>query len=326
MFHAPPGQGPPSNRVLLAALALLLAGLLGLTNVYILMSMDWADTGEKTDVTIILKDEGGARLNATELDERFAKVNLTLGDDYRSFDPDSNSRYVFEKVETGRYDLLVSVPGYESQKREVIVSTSGSVSFGDNNRYTGDRFVFELEEGTGQAETEENPMDMAVYICSPFFLLMSLLAILGAYLTHRRTSYTGALAGGVGGILALGFMGIGSLLAFLALYLIYTNKYEFPGQRPRVPPWMQERDQPMGPSEERGPAGPHYSRYGNGEHETEGYHPRPPASYDETTTGTYDAHAPPETPLDEPQETTEEYHDLSKSQEEEPDELEEPRD
>jgi len=114
----------------------------------------------------------------------------------------------------------------DSKNKEVII-------------YNGDNvYDFTLVEGTGIQTygSEEPPHEFFLEKFHGLFqaigavmLVCSILALIGGYFAIQRTNYALAVIGGIAGIFSFGFF-IGSVLAFIALFILLLSSKEFNGE------------------------------------------------------------------------------------------------
>ena len=260
--------GPPPTYLMIATGLLAAAALMGFVSIYIIFNFSEmvAEEGE-LEVTVVLENRNGNPIPINGTNSQM-NVAITVDEDYFTFTPNDGGRYVLKNVSAGEAVITVYWPGsenwtgYKGQKREVIITEDGSLTM-VSSRNIGDTFHFQLEKGSGLEDTESNPMTGMLTVCSVMILAFSLLALVGAFLAYTRKSYSGALLGGIGGILAFGSP-IGPLLAIVAIYLIYRSKAEFPSNAPPSP-WGPLP--PMPPGSDQPPPG--YNRSG---YHQPGYH------------------------------------------------------
>ena len=237
------------------------AAMMGFFTIYNLVNFaDMAAGDGEQDITIILENDKG---NLITLDDNNSQLQVIIfvDDQYFNKTPNDQGRYVLEGVLSGEAVITVKWPGFIGQKREVIITENDEMTY-MSDRYIGNHFDFQLEKGTGIKDTESNPIMVMLSVCVVMILLFSMIALVGAYFTYTRRSYPVALLGGLGGILAIGWL-IGPVLAVVAIYLIYRSKEEFPSSAPPSP-WG--RLPPLPPDQDHSPPGYHQPPYHRSPH------------------------------------------------------------
>lgn len=262
--------GPPPTYLMVATGLLAAAAMMGFITIYSLSNYADLAAGEgEQALIIILENEMG---NVIPLDDNNSQMDviIIIDDEYYNLTPNQQGRYAIEGVPSGEAVITVKWPGYAGQKREVIITENEEMGY-MSDRYIGNRFDFQLEKGTGIEDTEANPIMGLLTVCSVMILIFSLFALAGAYFTYTRRSYTMALMGGLGGVLAFGWF-IGAFLALVALYFIHRSKVDFPSTAPpsqwgRLPPLSPRSDQPPPGMDQRGYRLTGYPRSGWSDHD-----------------------------------------------------------
>lgn len=101
----------------------------------------------------------------------------------------------------------------------------------------GPKMEFTLAPGDGTAEvgTFGDQFDFEdvrsfLVVCSVIGIAMSVLALLGAFFAFKRTNFPMVIVGCLAGVFTLGF-GVGTLFAFIALFITMLASEEFKGKK-----------------------------------------------------------------------------------------------
>jgi hypothetical protein len=138
-----------------------------------------------------------------------------------------NGDYLIYNVPVGNQKIMVEKDGYNT----IILKTYVEPDNMDMNMdpETADRPKndndFKLTEGTGVNETGSYPpLDLIknlLIVCGVVLIILSIIALIGAYASFKRENFRLALAGAIAGTISLG------LFAFIALFILILAKDEF---------------------------------------------------------------------------------------------------
>ena len=142
----------------------------------------------------------------------------------------------FNNVPCGRYILKISVPGFQSEHRKVIVvpdyvnpeDDENTESFYLTERASVNGTAKVVESGDFNSETLDNYLEVT-YICFAIIGVFLLIMILGMIYSFRRKKYSFALIGSIFGIMTglITFFSIGAIIGVGSLILIIMSKEEF---------------------------------------------------------------------------------------------------
>jgi hypothetical protein len=160
-------------------------------------------------------------------------VNVTLVGTSIATVTDNEGNFVLYNVPRGEQRVQVEKAGYLTLVMKL--SVPGFPSMGGNMGSNGPKVKFVLSPGTGQAETTPpfamtvNDIRALIAVCGAIVLVLSILALLGAVYASKRTNFGMVIVGTLAGICSIGF-GIGTVLAFVALFIVLLGSDEFKGR------------------------------------------------------------------------------------------------
>ena len=145
---------------------------------------------------------------------------------------DADGYYLLYNVPTGDQRIQVSAEGYTTVVQKITVS---EIYFGPEWQSGHDQnrdLDIALNTGTGSVEIGSwNDDDMTGFttmfaVCTVLIVVASLLALMGAFYAFKRTNVQFVVVGAVAGIFTIG-LGLGSVLAFIALFILLLGMDEF---------------------------------------------------------------------------------------------------
>ncbi len=237
VYYPPPPRPKkrPSNKpnvvgsllVVVAVLGLVMAGMSAVGAAFFGEMTDWFPGEEGDTITI---DGRVTSLNGTGLDSAL----VIVVDEGISTMTDGEGYYRLYNVPIGDQTISASKEGFTTINRKVTVMADIFSSGAPDQ--PGEPWVqhvdFSLSEGTGEIDTgrwtDGDMFDFtALWItCTVILVVASMLALLGAVFAFKRTGMMWVLIGCVAGIFTIGF-GIGTVLAFIALFILLLSLDEF---------------------------------------------------------------------------------------------------
>jgi len=197
-----------TNKPLICAIILLCVFGLGISTtvfseMFVETSLDTASAiGLTGTVKITITDQFNNSLD-----------NITVVLNGETIECNENGTYYKQGVELGIQTLLLSrAESYKTKKAELLIVP-----------FIVTESTFEMEEGSGQAET--------VYFdfigCSIIFGIFSVFALLGMIACFKRQHFDLAIAGSFLAIFSFGFFFIGSIISIIAFVIIMMSREEF---------------------------------------------------------------------------------------------------
>ena len=241
----PPGYYPPppprprkkrsSNKpqvvgsllIIVAVLGFITASMFGFAFAFTSDSSNWFPTDENIKVTV---SGTVTALNGTPIEG----ASVLIVDKAISAVTDDEGNYILYEVPVGDQTIRCAKDGYTTINRRVTV---GEPFMGFN--FEGDhrqRQNFVLSLGTGDVTTgnwiDEDFFNMFGFlaVCMAIIIICSILALLGGWFAFKRTNLPFVVLGCVAGIFTLGMI-IGSVLAFIALFILLLSLDEFRAQK-----------------------------------------------------------------------------------------------
>jgi hypothetical protein len=219
-----------SLLVVVAVLGLVTAAMSFMGIAFFSEAADWFP-GEEGDTMTM---EGRVTsLNGTGLEGALVLVV----DDGLSATTDGEGYYVIYNVPVGDQTVRCTIDGYTTINRKVTVIAD--IFSGADPGAPGEPFVqvvnFAMAEGTGEVTTgtwiDSDFFDFRALMltCATIILIASVLALLGAFYAFKRTNAMWVVIGCIAGIFTLGFL-IGTVLAFIALFILLLSLDEFKGR------------------------------------------------------------------------------------------------
>ena len=166
-------------------------------------------------------------------------ANVTLVGTSISTVTDNEGNFVLYNVPKGDQRIEVSKAGYVTLVRKVAVTgdmMSGWSWTDSQSTHMGPELRFTLSPGTGQAEIgsfesdfEFGDIQALVAVCAVIGIVLSILAIIGGLNAFKKTNFGMVMLGTLAGLFTIGF-GIGSVLAFVALFILLIASDEFKGK------------------------------------------------------------------------------------------------
>lgn len=211
----------PATKVQIAALLLMVVFFLGLftTVTYAWLGYAWDDpTGGEgpNSLQITVQNDTGTELKNAQVRIEALSIHVESND---------HGLVVLHKLPSGDHEVLISKQGFNPVRLLVTLRSS-----------TDTQKTVSLEEGEGKEtvtldfrESTDLPSAGMLYLLAIIFLLGSLAAFLAASFSFQRIRYRMSMGCAVAAILSYGFL-LGSLLSFVALFLLILAPYEFQGQ------------------------------------------------------------------------------------------------
>ena len=134
--------------------------------------------------------------------------------------------YILSKP--GKHSVKVIAPAHKNTTMEIFIPPQDdNLSLVDIEQGIDgvNRFIFEMEEGTGKNDLEDTPYLKIGEWCPNLIFIFSLIGLWGAWVTYTLQSYNNAQIGAFFSVLAMGFLIIGPILGIIALF--YLKKYKF---------------------------------------------------------------------------------------------------
>ena len=128
----------------------------------------------------------------------------------------------------GKHSVKVIAPAHKNTTMEIFIPPQDdNLSLVDIEQGIDgvNRFIFEMEEGTGKNDLEDTPYLKIGEWCPNLIFIFSLIGLWGAWVTYTLQSYNNAQIGAFFSVLAMGFLIIGPILGIIALF--YLKKYKF---------------------------------------------------------------------------------------------------
>jgi len=241
-YAQPPAPRPPrepivSNKPSLVGGLLVLVGVLGI----IMWSIGLAGFsifGDMMDGT----GDGPFEINGVveyTNGTGVAGANVTVVGTSITTVTDNEGNFVLYNVPKGDQRIEVSKAGYVTLVRKVAVTgdlVSGWSWTDSQGAHVGPELEFKLSPGTGRAEIgsfesdwEFGDVQAVVAVCAVIGIVLSLLAIIGGLNAFKKTNFGMVMLGTLAGLFTIGF-GIGSVLAFVALFILLIASDEFKGK------------------------------------------------------------------------------------------------
>jgi DNA-directed RNA polymerase subunit RPC12/RpoP len=203
-----------TNKPTIAAVLLISVFAIGITSVafsdaFIETPLDvLANVGMTGSVDLLLLDQ---------LNNSLGNVSIII--DGTSTTTDENGSYSAENISLGIKKVEVSLTGYKTLIREILV-----VPF-----ITSSHEII-IEDGNGEKYI---PFDTIG--CSIVLVIFSVFALLAAVMSLKRQHFDVAVVGSILGIFSFGFLMIGSIISIIALIIILRSRDEFEnGQKGKV--------------------------------------------------------------------------------------------
>jgi len=199
---------PKTNKPMMATILLIVVFSIGistaaLSEAFIESSLDIASAaGMDGTVVLTINDQ-----NNKSIDDATIRINNEL----TKFTGE-NGIYIANNVELGIQVFEVCTEEFNNQSFELLVTP-----------FFNSESNIVLENSTATAELKE--FDTA--ICSMVLIIFSIFPILAAVVCFKRQHFDIALVGSILGIFSFGFFLTGSIISFVALYIIWKSRDEF---------------------------------------------------------------------------------------------------
>jgi hypothetical protein len=241
-YYPPPAYYPPPPRpkkerpsnkpavvgsllVIVAVLGLITASF-GFIGISFFNNADGWFSGEDGAVTTV---SGVVEsLNGTPLEG--ARISVQ-GESFTAI-ADEDGTYILYGVPMGDQTLIVEKEGFTTINHRVTLFGD---PFGFEQSGTPEQDIdFVMSPGTGEVTTgnwiDEDFMNFAafLYVCMAVVLICSVLALVGGWFAFKRTNLPFVVIGAIAGIFTFGLF-IGSVLAFIALFVLLLSIDEFKG-------------------------------------------------------------------------------------------------
>ena len=210
---------------IVAVLGLVMAALFGVGGVFFNNFEDWMPNEHGDPGTIMGQV---TYLNGTGIPGATVSV---VGKPISTV-TDADGYYLLYNVPTGKQKIQVTAEGFTTVVQKVTIS---EFVFGPEWQ-TGTDYKrdldFALNPGTGSVEIgswvddDMEGFTTMMAVCAAIIVVASLLALLGSFYAFKRTNVQFVVVGAVAGIFTLGF-GLGSVLAFIALFILLLGMDEF---------------------------------------------------------------------------------------------------
>ena len=231
----PPRQPFISNKPTIVSALLALVGILGIIMAAMFFT-GFSVFGDMMDTS----GNGPFEIHGiVEYTNGTGAQNVTVGVVGTSIETvtDNEGRFVLYNVPKGDQRVQVEKAGYVTLTRKVSVLESSSMAWswsdGNGGMGTGPEIRFVLAPGTGQAETGSfgsdftvNDVKAIIAVCGVIILVLSIVTLLGAFYASKRANFGMVIVGTLAGIFTIGF-GIGTVLAFVALFIVLLGSDEF---------------------------------------------------------------------------------------------------
>ena len=241
-YAQPPAPKPPrepivSNKPSLVGGLLVLVGVLGI----IMWSMGIVGFSMFGDM---MDGNGGGPFEINGVVEYtngtgVAGANVTVVGTSITTVTDNEGNFVLYNVPKGDQRIEVSKAGFVTLVRKVAVTgdmMSGWTWTTSQGTHVGPELHFTLSPGTGRAEIgnfdsdwEFSDVQAFVAVCAVVGIVLSILAIIGGLNAFKKTNFGMVMLGTLAGLFTVGF-GIGSILAFVALFILLIASDEFKGK------------------------------------------------------------------------------------------------
>jgi hypothetical protein len=149
---------------------------------------------------------------------------------------DAEGNFVLYNVPEGDQRIQVSKAGYVTLVRKITVQEGMMWDMGSGSS-SGTRMEFTLAPGDGTAqvggfgdEFDFGDIRSMLLVCSAIGIVLSVLALVGAFFAFKRTSFPMVIVGCLAGVFTVGF-GFGTLFAFIALFVAFLASEEFKAKR-----------------------------------------------------------------------------------------------
>jgi len=214
----PQPQKKSSSRPTIAGILLILAALFGVvTAVAFIYISSVYDEGGILEPDAVIEGEVVYAANDTAVANVLVKIEDSEEQNYT----DSEGRFRFDELATGKYTIFVNKTGYKSVYKDVYITEPDEKL----------KITIELEEGEGEIRDEETDISSLwtknlFLTCGVLILVFSLFAFIGGIFAFKRNNYWLALLGSVFGMFALG-AGIGFVFSLIALFMLLLSRNEF---------------------------------------------------------------------------------------------------
>lgn len=148
---------------------------------------------------------------------------------------DADGNYILYSVPIGDQTIRVAKDGYVTVNHRMTL-VADPFNFDSSSSHDEQNLDLVLSQGTGEVTTG-NWFDEDIFnfggilvTCLAIILVASILALLGAIFAFKREKLMFVVIGCVAGIFTLGF-GIGTVLAFIALFVLLLSIDEFNGRK-----------------------------------------------------------------------------------------------
>jgi len=199
---------PKTDKPTIAAVLLITVFVLGITSAvftdaFIEAPLDALSTiGMTGTVELVLIDQSNNSLG---------NVSVTIDD--VSSTTNANSIYSFKNIPPGVKTVELSLDGYKTQTREILVfpliTSSHEITMNEQDEVDKEYIPF---ESVG---------------CSVILVIFSVFALLAAIMSFERQHLDVAIVGSIIGIFSFGFFMIGSIISIIALIIILKCRDEF---------------------------------------------------------------------------------------------------
>lgn len=232
-YYAQPQPPAPERRPLISNKPTIVSALLALVGVLGIVMAAMFFMGSTVFTDMMGTDDGPFEVHGVVLytnGTAAQNVTVTLVGTSISTVTDDTGHFVLYNVPRGEQRVQVEKAGYVTLTMKV--SVPGLSGMNGNAGNDGPEIKFVLSPGSGQAETSpgfEMTVDDVkgiIAICGGIILVMSILTIVGAYFAYSRSNFGMVIVGTLAGIFTVGF-GVGSILAFLALFIVLLSSEEF---------------------------------------------------------------------------------------------------
>lgn len=225
-YEPPKMKKPRSAKPTIAGVLLLLHAIFNIAMVVLLIAFI---SDSATGFTFFGGDDSGditgtvTLLNGTPLENATVSVvNTQL-----VTQTDENGDYLIYNVPFGNQKIMVEKDGYNTIILKTFVESENmdmDMNPEDPNEPKNDN-DFVLTEGNDVIEKGSYPpLDIIrnlLLVCGVILVILSIIALIGAYASFKRENYKLALAGAIAGTISMG------LFAFIALFILLLAKDEF---------------------------------------------------------------------------------------------------
>lgn len=198
---------PKTNKPMIAAIILAAVFALGIT------TAAFSETFIESSAELLSNTgiKGTIELSIIDMYNNESLENVVITINEQTGYTDKNGIYTVENVSLGIKTVDISLSGYKTQKREILVYP----------------FIKSSQEINMEAGDGEENITFDAIGCSIILIIFSVFALVGAVTSFKRQNLDVAAAGALLGIFSFGFLLTGSILSIIAFAIIMMSKEEF---------------------------------------------------------------------------------------------------